>query len=147
MCILLLCVFCRDLSTVLGFSRETLVALVTNIDRREWQRRKCVINKEPLEHPRASTTDDVKCFSAWCVIVLVKILPSRKWSLWWRKLFVNFQSGLILHSLFSTTLLHTTDITRALILNLISHLRRLKTSVFLGENSHLHLLDDELPYS
>ena len=61
MCILLLCVFSRDFSTVLGFLRETLVALVTNIEGREWQRRECVINKEPLEHPRASTTDDVEC--------------------------------------------------------------------------------------
>ena len=60
---------------------------------------------------------------------------------------MNFQSGSILHSLFITTLPHTTDITRALILNLISHLRRLKTSVFSGENSHLHLLDNELPCS
>ena len=52
----------RDLSTVLGFSRETLIALVTNIEGREWQRRECAINKESLEHPRASTTDDVECF-------------------------------------------------------------------------------------
>jgi len=62
MCILLLCIsLIRDLSTVLGFSRETLIALITNIEGREWQRRECVINKEPLEHPRASTTDDVEC--------------------------------------------------------------------------------------
>ena len=38
-------------------TRETIIALTTNIESREWRRRE---NREP-EHPRASTTDDVEC--------------------------------------------------------------------------------------
>ena len=51
----------RSLSNVLGFSKETLVALVTNIEGREWQRRQIANGRLP-EHPRASSTDDVECF-------------------------------------------------------------------------------------
>jgi len=46
---------------VLGFSRETLTAVITNIEGREWSRRECVSCHRPLEHPRASSTDDVEC--------------------------------------------------------------------------------------
>ena len=53
---------CRSLSTVLGFSKETLVAIITNIEGREWQRRDNVMNGRKPEHPRASSTDDVECF-------------------------------------------------------------------------------------
>jgi len=38
------------------------VALVTNIEGREWHRQESASNKCPLEHPRASGTDDVECF-------------------------------------------------------------------------------------
>ena len=47
----------RPISDVLGFSKETLVAVVVNIEGREWRRR-----MHKSEHPRASTSDDVKCF-------------------------------------------------------------------------------------
>ena len=53
---------CRSLNNVLGFSKETLVALITNIEGREWQR--CYnsnMGRTP-DHPRASSTDDVECF-------------------------------------------------------------------------------------
>ena len=46
---------------VLGFSKETISALVTNIEGRQRQRRECTAN-QPTEHPRASSTDDVECF-------------------------------------------------------------------------------------
>ena len=46
----------------MGFSRETLVAMITNIEGREWHRRDCSNEKRILEHPRASSTDDVECF-------------------------------------------------------------------------------------
>ena len=52
----------RSLSDVLGFSRETLVAVITNIEGREWHRRACVCDNRLPEHPRASSTDDVECF-------------------------------------------------------------------------------------
>ena len=52
----------RSLSGVLGFSKETLIAVVTNIEGRELHRRDCASNNRPPEHPRASSTDDVECF-------------------------------------------------------------------------------------
>ena len=52
----------RSLSNVLGFSKETLVAVIANIEGREWHRRQCTNKNRPLEHPRASSTDDVECF-------------------------------------------------------------------------------------
>ena len=55
-------IMCRSLSSVLGFSKETLVALITNIEGREWQRRDNIMNGRKPEHPRASSTDDVECF-------------------------------------------------------------------------------------
>ena len=50
--------FCSPIDNVLGFSRETLVAVITNIEGRELRR---LQNTLP-EHPRASSTDDVECF-------------------------------------------------------------------------------------
>ena len=47
---------------VRGFTRETLSALLVDIESHEWGR---VYNQEngiPPEHPRASTSDDVECF-------------------------------------------------------------------------------------
>ena len=52
----------RSLKSVLGFSRETLAALITNIEGCEWRRRHYFSDGRRLEHPRASTTDDVECF-------------------------------------------------------------------------------------
>ena len=52
----------RDLSHVRGFTRETLHAVIANIESREWRRCYCLRKGIPLEHPRASTTDDVECF-------------------------------------------------------------------------------------
>ena len=43
-------------------SKETLVAVIANIEGREWHRRQCTNKNRPLEHPRASSTDDVECF-------------------------------------------------------------------------------------
>ena len=49
----------RPINNVLGFSRETLVAVITNIEGREWSRRLNKLGK--AENPRASTSDDVEC--------------------------------------------------------------------------------------
>lgn len=54
--------FYSDLSSIRGFTRETLSALVVDIESREWRRRYNKENNIPPEHPRASTTDDVECF-------------------------------------------------------------------------------------
>ena len=45
-----------------GFSRETTTALIANIESTEWVRRQRVNSNLNPEHPRASTTDVVKCF-------------------------------------------------------------------------------------
>lgn len=52
----------RPISSVKGFTRETLSALMVNIESREWRREFNTNNNLPSEHPRASTTDDVECF-------------------------------------------------------------------------------------
>ena len=51
----------RSISNVLGFSRETLVAVIANIESREWRRIENIRNKRKPEHPRARSTDDVEC--------------------------------------------------------------------------------------
>ena len=43
------------------FSKETVVALITNIEGREWHRREVARSIKP-DHPRVSSTDDVECF-------------------------------------------------------------------------------------
>ena len=51
----------RDISSICGFSRETLIAVTTDIESRELKR---VVNMEkglPAEHSRASKTDDIEC--------------------------------------------------------------------------------------
>ena len=52
----------RSLSNILGFLKETLVALTTDIEGREGHRREVMNGNQKPEHPRAFTTDDVECF-------------------------------------------------------------------------------------
>ena len=52
----------RSISDVRGFSRETLIAIAANIESQEWRQQYCAVNNIPMEHPQASTTDDVECF-------------------------------------------------------------------------------------
>ena len=68
----------RNVSVVRGFSRETLVALVANIESRDWRRIFNIKNNIPAEHPRASTTDDVECFLACCGTMLERISCCKK---------------------------------------------------------------------
>lgn len=53
---------CRSINGVRGFTRETLSAILVDIESREWRRQYNVTDSIPPEHPRASTTDDVQCF-------------------------------------------------------------------------------------
>ena len=62
LCVIALLVLYRRIDGVVGFSRETLVAVVANIETREWRRVDNITNKRQPEHPRASSTDDVECF-------------------------------------------------------------------------------------
>ena len=52
----------ESISCVFGFSKETLVAIITNIEGREWQQWDNIMNGWKPEYPRASSTDDVECF-------------------------------------------------------------------------------------
>jgi len=52
----------RNINNVMGFSRETLIAITTNIEGREHLRRERISSGCPLENPRAASTDDVECF-------------------------------------------------------------------------------------
>jgi len=52
----------RPINSILGFTKETLVAVITNRERRKcWRQHFCKRSNKP-EHPRASTSDDVECF-------------------------------------------------------------------------------------
>ena len=50
------------ISGVRGMTRQTLVALTTTIESREWMRRRRAMEGLPPEHPRACFTDDVEFF-------------------------------------------------------------------------------------
>lgn len=49
----------RPIDSIRGFTKETLVAVTTNIESREWRRWQ---NEGKPEHPRSGTSDDVECF-------------------------------------------------------------------------------------
>lgn len=56
-------IFCfRPVKGVRGFSRETVIALMANIESQEFQRRQTAQTHGTPEHPRASSSDDVECF-------------------------------------------------------------------------------------
>ena len=76
----------REVYGICGFSRETLVAVTTDIESRE---QKFLYNMEeglPPEHPRASTTDDVECFFSVLRDVVGKHFTVKQVQYEWRKL-------------------------------------------------------------
>ena len=81
----------RDITNVRGFTREVLTALIANTETREWRRRE--IARSPVgipEHPRASNTDDVECFSVLRDHVSINFtLKQVKFA--WRKVCIEFQ--------------------------------------------------------
>lgn len=56
------CILYRPISGVRGFTRETVIAVSTNIEGREFRRRKVAEMDGTPDNSRASTTDDVECF-------------------------------------------------------------------------------------
>ena len=50
----------RSVIGICGFTREVLVAIIADIETREWRR--VEIQEAAPEHPRSSTTDDVEWF-------------------------------------------------------------------------------------
>ena len=52
----------RDVSRVRGLTRDCLMAIVADIETRNWRQEFNAANNFPPEHPRSSTTDDIECF-------------------------------------------------------------------------------------
>ena len=52
----------RDVSRIQGFTKEVLVALIADIETRNWRDSFNAKHGIPSEHPRSSTTDDIECF-------------------------------------------------------------------------------------
>ena len=85
---------CRSIKGVRGLTRETLIALTTTIESREWIRRKNAANKLPPEHPRSSTTDDVECFFSLTRNMIVDHFTVKDVQFGWRKLRNEFAKRL-----------------------------------------------------
>lgn len=84
----------RPINNVLGFSRETLVAVVTNIEGREW-RRLCNNERGNIpEHPRASTSDDVECFFSMMRDIIGHNFTSKQVHFAFRKICIEFSKRL-----------------------------------------------------
>ncbi len=77
--------FVRPVKGLCGFSRETVVAITTNVESIEFRRRQ---NNEIgyEEHPRAGTTDDVEAFFALLHRYLGLIFTLKDFKALWRKL-------------------------------------------------------------
>jgi len=80
----------RSLSGVHGLTRETLVALTTTIESREWMRRRRAESGLSPEHPRSSSTDDVECFFSILRNTIGTDFTSKKVMLEWRKVCQEF---------------------------------------------------------
>ena len=73
-----------------GFSRESLIAVTTDIDSREMKRIHNMEEGLPPEHPRASTTDDVECFFSVLRDMIGKDFTVKMVQYEWRKLCNEF---------------------------------------------------------
>ena len=80
------CFFDRDISSVRGFTREVLIAVILHIETSEFRRIELVNRSLPPEHPRASTTDDVECFFSVVRDLLGKNFTSKEVKFSWRKI-------------------------------------------------------------
>ena len=71
-----------SLSGVRGVTRQTLIALTTTIESREWRRRRVLES----EHPRAGSTDDVECFFSVLRNTVGTHFTSKSVMVEWRKI-------------------------------------------------------------
>lgn len=78
-----------DITSVCGFT-QVLIALLANIESREWRRRQAAAGIVEYENPRASTTDDVECFFSTLRDLVGKNFTVRKVQDTWRKLCIEF---------------------------------------------------------
>ena len=110
-----LCTFsfhiCRPIDNVLGFSRETIAAVICNIEGREWCHRSNQLGKP--EHPRASTADDVECFFSMMRDAIGRNFTVQQVKLGFRKWPWSLLSEWILISHFTITPLPTQDTVKA----------------------------------
>ena len=75
----------RPFQGIRGYSRETFIAITTNIESQEFRRRE----NETLgyeEHPRAGSTDDVECFFSLCHQKLGCTFTLKEFKYHWRKI-------------------------------------------------------------
>ena len=78
------CFFFRPVKGICGFSRETLIAVTTNIESLEYHRCKNgEIGYE--EHPRAGSTDDVEAMITLLHRILGDIFTLKEFKSVWRK--------------------------------------------------------------
>lgn len=79
----------RAFQGIRGFSRETLIAVTTNIESQEYRRcENAIIGWE--EHPRASTRDDVECFFSLCHQKVGCTFTLKEFKYHWRKICREF---------------------------------------------------------
>ena len=88
------CLACRELTNILGFSKETLVAVVTNSEGREWRRRESINDDRQPERPRASSTDDVECFFSILRDTIGRNFTTKEVKFGFRKACVEFKKRL-----------------------------------------------------
>ena len=82
----------RPITNILGWSRETLVAVICNIEGREWRRRNS--QGRPAENPRASTTDDVECMFSIMRDVISRNFTTKQVKFGFRKVCTEFRKRL-----------------------------------------------------
>ncbi|XP_070537621.1 uncharacterized protein [Ptychodera flava] len=80
----------RPLQGIKGFSRETIIAVVTNIESQEFRRRQIATSNLPQEHPRAGTTDDVECFFSLLRKKLGDSFTHKQFKCCWRSMCSEF---------------------------------------------------------
>ena len=83
----------RPTGGVLGFTCETVIALTTNIESREYVRR----TQNTPEHPRASSTDDVECLFSIMRDLAGKHFTLRTWNYNWHKVCLELSKRLDPH--------------------------------------------------
>ena len=76
--------FCRPIKGICGFSRETVIAVTSNIESMEHRRRETWRIGYP-EHPRAGTSDDVEAFISLLHRFLGNIFTVKDMKSRWRK--------------------------------------------------------------
>ena len=79
---------------ILGFTREVIIAVTTNIESMEWKRRESVKQKLKVEHPRSSTTDDVECMFSIMRDLTGKHFTLHEARYTWRKVCIEFAKRL-----------------------------------------------------